>query len=284
MSEWTEAESSSSGPIISETEPSNPSKGDEWVDESYRSPAKKIYMGDGEWATLVPGSNVPSEQTYTSGSHQIDVSDMTSTVTVELKGERGESAGGANGGNGAQIMAGVDLSRYDTLTVYAGNYEVGGSGDPGAGDGGASSAIEADGEVIVAAGGGGGAGAEDGGSYQYGGGGGGPGGGDGGPSNVNTRYLSFSGSNGSGWAADSVEIKNTGTATSPEAQLFIGGGGGKTQYSGVTGIKTVVFSPFCSQHTIGSSSMKSTSHNFEQPTVDGPLDQPTASPEAVIAL
>lgn len=223
MTQWTEKQDST-GPdrVASESPPESPSKGTEWIDESYRSPALKYWDGE-KFVELVPGSNVPSEQEYTSGTHQVDVSDITSTVTVELKGERGESTPDASGGRGGQIMAGIDLSRYDTLTVYAGNYKSGGSGTGDGGDGGASSAIEGDGELIVAAGGGGGASYEyrhD--NYQTGGGGGGPSGGSGGES----EYYGQAGEDGGYWTKDRVEVKNTGTASSPNARLFIGGGGG----------------------------------------------------------
>ena len=120
MSKWVEAsKASSGGTTVSDTKPSNPSKGDEWVDESFRKPAKKVYMGDGEWATLVPGSNVPGETTYTSNA-EVDVSNINETVRIELTAEEGESAKWSPGGAGGAGIVEVDLTPYNKIQVRPG--------------------------------------------------------------------------------------------------------------------------------------------------------------------
>jgi hypothetical protein len=224
MSEWVESTSSTNdGKTLSETAPDNPSRGDEWIDTSFRKPARKIYY-DEKWVSLIEGSNVPTKQTYTSGTHEVDVSDITKTVTVSVAGQEGQP-----GAVGGYAIAEIDLSSYDTLTVYPGSYREGGDGEgytPGggsyeydeAGDGGNSSGIEADGDLILAAGGGGGVTEEVEGwtDYYSGGGGGGPAGGDGG-------YGDNGPTAGGVYKDDSADviIQNTDTASEPEVQLFI---------------------------------------------------------------
>ena len=170
MSEWTETESAGSGggTTVSSTEPSNPSRGDEWVDDSYRKPAKKVYMGDGKWATLVPGSNVPGEQTYTS-NNVVDVSNINETVQIELVATEGESAKWESGAGGAGIVE-VDLTSYNEIKVRPGSLK----GDapsgpdqhskynysPGAGGNG-TAILDGSGNTIAVAGGGGGSGDYD---------------------------------------------------------------------------------------------------------------------------
>ncbi|WP_133304662.1 hypothetical protein [Halonotius aquaticus] len=167
MAEWNEKETSSTvGPIISDTQPSSPSKGDEWVDTSYLSPAKKIYLGDSGWATLITGTNVPDTQTYTSNA-EVDVSGINETVRIGIVGESGEGTGRwSPGGEAGRGTIEVDLSSYNTLKLRPGSLEGETSSQEdqyidrysySTGAGGSGTAIrDGQGNVIAIAGGGGG--------------------------------------------------------------------------------------------------------------------------------
>lgn len=220
---------SSANTSVSDTAPSNPSKGDEWVDTSFRTPERKVYDG-GTWLATTKGTNVPDKQTYTTGTHEIDVSDITQIVTVIVSGEPGEWST-----KGGHIIADVNLTEYNTLTVHAGSYQQGESGEgyepsggdyfyDEAGDGGNSSGIVADGNLILAAGGGGGDpepvdGWSD---YYLGGDGGGPNGGRGGTDPDYNRAT-----NGGTYRDNNADItvQNTSTSNEPKVQLFINSNG-----------------------------------------------------------
>jgi len=167
MSEWTETASAGSGggTTVSSTEPSNPSKGDEWVDTFYDSPAKKVYDGE-EWITLVEGSY--AEKTFTS-NHVKNVSDINKNVRIELVAAPGKEAYEWNphtstGAGGAGVVE-VDLTPYNRIDIrpgwkegesgtsggrYGGNYDSGAGGD-------ATAILDGSGNTIAVAGGGGGA-------------------------------------------------------------------------------------------------------------------------------
>lgn len=217
--------SASAGPTVSDTEPSEPTEGDEWVDTSYASPAKKIYS-DNEWKTLVEGSNVPGEKTYTSDK-EVDVSNIDETVDVQLGGSRGREGdpdrhGDVHkGGSGGEVVCSIDLTTFDTLKIIR---NAGGGGEGGltsAGGGGDGMEIQAsDGTTLCGAGGGGGGGSTTGAPTTLcGGDGGGPEGGSGG-------CGSRSGNGGGQMVANLPEVteKATGSRsdTSPYVTLFSG--------------------------------------------------------------
>ena len=180
MSQWVEAGSASGGgATVSETPPSSPSEGEEWLDTSYRKPERKVYL-NGSWVVTNKGSNVPPKQVLTSPD-TFDVSDATSVVEVEAKGGRGGNGSGqfsAPGGSCGAILAEIDLSYHDTLNVHFNSGRSGGSGRGGHGGTGVE-ITDGDGTRLVGAGGGGGGeGSWDGGTRgHYGGRGGGPHGG-----------------------------------------------------------------------------------------------------------
>lgn len=91
MSQWVEsAPGSSGGPTVSNTEPKNPSSGQEWIDSSYKRPAKKVYINDEiGWKTLVGGSDLPESEKLTpnrlsGGTKTFDVSDLDQEVYFTL--------------------------------------------------------------------------------------------------------------------------------------------------------------------------------------------------------
>lgn len=117
------------------------------------------------------------EYTYTdSNTYQstFDVSNISDTIEVILEGAKGGNThndkydGTSYGGEGAYVVASIDLSPYDTLDIYPGqsgqhggnglyNGGSGAGGFPPGADGGGSTEIWADGERLVYAGAGGGA-------------------------------------------------------------------------------------------------------------------------------
>lgn len=234
MSEWVETSKASGGgsQTYSDTAPSNPSEGDVWLDSSYRKPATKVYDGD-KWVTTNEGSNVPGTQTITSDT-TVDVSDINEVVDVEIRGGRGgrgeNGYHGDNyssvGGYGTGIVASIDLSHFNTLSIARksgqdGEYTSGRyiTTKYYAGDGGDGMMLSGDGTSLIGAGGGGGGYARDvDGGFADGGDGGGPNGGSGA-----STPETLGGYAGSPYVANhsAVQKKSTSDSTSAKVDLFI---------------------------------------------------------------
>ena len=172
MSQWVEASKASGGSggrTLSETEPSNPSKGDEWIDTSYNTPATKIWDGN-RWLVASQGSNLPPSETLSgSESKTYDVSDSNEEAEFTVIGQKGGSTfdnsdweGPFPGGKGGRITATVDLSGYNTIKVDSQHQKGGSSGYyyDGADGGDSAAVLDGNDNVLIAAGGGGGAGGD----------------------------------------------------------------------------------------------------------------------------
>lgn len=126
--------SGSTDTYVTDTNPSNPNEGDEWVDTTYKQPAKKVWDGN-NWVLLVEGKNTPRQQTVTSNT-TLDVSDADETIGFELRGGQGKRTGVwgdyfstgntlhnyhryflHEGGKGASVFVNVNLTEVDTIDV-----------------------------------------------------------------------------------------------------------------------------------------------------------------------
>jgi len=134
---WKKLGGKTNRTIVSQTEPSNPSKGDEWVDTSYTRPGKKVWTGS-SWSILIGGSNLSQSKKLTT-EKTISVSDSNETTKFELQSGGGEDstanivskgqgygcgwqcdntdAETFEGGLGKKVVARINLSKISTLKI-----------------------------------------------------------------------------------------------------------------------------------------------------------------------